>query len=184
MQECLGTGQGESVKSSRRHKQGHRTESSSRGRGCQGSADSPNCSWKFRSQLGKFLHRCQSCRVRSMRSSGNEMQVVWRPESKPSGWGQVLQLSTQFHPSTDPQDLEGWLSDRNCDLRNAIQFGNPGLVSQIGCFIGQGAGQVAKVGRSSVVDGQSRSAMMSDLIEKQSRRCCFEFRRSIDIAVD
>ena len=23
----------------------------------------------------------------------------------------------------DPQELEGWLSDRNCDLRNAIEFG-------------------------------------------------------------
>ena len=67
---------------------------------------------------------------------------------------------------TDPQELEGWLSDRNCDLRNAIEFGNPGLVSQIGCLIGQGAGQVVKVGRGSVVEGQSRSAMMSDLIEE------------------
>ena len=67
---------------------------------------------------------------------------------------------------TDPQELEEWLSDRNCDLRNAIEFGNPGLVSQIGCLIGQGAGHVAKVGRGSEVEGQSRSAMMSDLIEE------------------
>ena len=73
---------------------------------------------------------------------------------------------------TDPQELDRWLSDRNCDLKNAIEFGNPGLVSQIGCLIGQGAGQVAKVGRSSVVEGQSRSAMMSDLIEEQSKRRC------------
>ena len=40
------------------------------------------------------------------------------------------------------------------------------------CLIGQGAGQVAKVGRSSVVEGQSRSAMMSDLIQEQSKRRC------------
>ena len=33
---------------------------------------------------------------------------------------------------TDPQELEERLSDRNCDLRNAIEFGNPGLVGQIG----------------------------------------------------
>ena len=72
---------------------------------------------------------------------------------------------------TDPQELEGWSSDPNCDLRNAIEFGS-GIVGKIGCLIGQGAGQIAKVGRGSVVEGQSRSAMMSDLIEEQSKRRC------------
>ena len=124
--EVLGTGQAESVKSSRRHRQGHRTESSSRGGGCRGgSADSPNCSWKLRSQLGKFLHRCQSCRVRSMRSSWTRRQAKWMGTGPPS-------VDAIPPMPTDPQELEGWLSDRNCDLRNAIEFGNPGLVSQIG----------------------------------------------------
>ena len=27
-------------------------------------------------------------------------------------------------PCIDLQDLEGWLSDRNCELRNAIEFGS------------------------------------------------------------
>ena len=87
------------------------------------------------------------------------------------GTGPPLCRSNSTH-ATDPQELDRWLSDRNCDLRNAIELGNPGLVSQIGCLIGQGAGQVAKVGRSSVVEGQSRSAMMSDLIQEQSKRRC------------
>ena len=46
---------------------------------------------------------------------------------------------------SDPQKLEGWLSDRNCDLRNAIEFGNPGLVGQIGHLIGQGTRQLERV---------------------------------------
>ena len=74
---------------------------------------------------------------------------------------------------TDLQDLEGWLSDRNCDLRNAIEFGNAGLVGQIGILIGQGASQFGSLGRDAPMDGQSKSSLMSSLIDvaKAKRRC-------------
>ena len=74
---------------------------------------------------------------------------------------------------TDLQDLEGWLSDRNCDLRNAIEFGNAGLVGQIGALIGQGASQLGSLGRDAPMDGQSKSSLMSSLIDvaEAKRRC-------------
>ena len=68
---------------------------------------------------------------------------------------------------------EGWLSDRNCDLRNAIEFGNTGLVGQIGALIGQGASQLGSLGRDAPMDGQSKSSLMSSLIDiaEAKRRC-------------
>ena len=40
---------------------------------------------------------------------------------------------------TDVQDLAGWMSQRNCELRNAMEFGDPLLVAKIGSLVGQGA---------------------------------------------
>ena len=60
------------------------------------------------------------------------------------------------------------------------RVGNPGLVSQIGFSIGQGAGQVAKAGRSSAVEGQSRSADVR-FDRGAIKEALFEFRRSTDI---
>ena len=74
---------------------------------------------------------------------------------------------------TDFQDLEGWLSDRNCDLRNAIEFGNAGFIGQIGALIGQGALQLGLLGRNTPMDGQSKSSLMSSLMDvaEAKRRC-------------
>ena len=68
---------------------------------------------------------------------------------------------------TDPQELEGWLSDRNLDLRNAIEFGNPELVGQIGCLIGQGAKRLELSGRDQSMESQHRQA-----IEQNAKRLC------------
>ena len=74
----------------------------------------------------------------------------------------------------DRQDLEGWLSDRNCELRNAMEFGDVGLVAHIGGLVGQGATQLGLLGRDRDVpmDGESRSALMSSLIDDQAKRRC------------
>ena len=83
---------------------------------------------------------------------------------------------------TDPQELDRWLSDRNCDLRNALEFGNPGLVSQIGCLDWPGSwpsreGWSQFCGRGSV---QIRNDVRFD--RGAIEEALFEFRRSIDIA--
>ena len=63
------------------------------------------------------------------------MQVAQRrsPRGKQSGTGPPC-----------VRELEGWLSDRNCDLRHAIEFGNAGPVGQIGILVGA-RGHTARV---------------------------------------
>ena len=69
-------------------------------------------------------------------------------------------------PASDLQDLERWMCDRTCDLRNAMEFGDSSLV-------GQGAGQVEILRRDVSMDGRSKSSPMSSLIEAADakRRC-------------
>ena len=88
-----------------------------------------------------------------------------------------LSIDTLPPVPNDPQELEGWLSDRNCDLRNAIEFGNPGLVGQIGHLIGQGARQLERSRDQSNVpmNGQGKSSMMAALIDQaDAKRRCVE----------
>ena len=97
------------------------------------------------------------------------------PQNKPAQWmGNGPPSAENIPPMpADPQDLEGWLSDRNCELRNAMEFGDVGLVALIGGLVGQGASQLG-LGRHRDVpmDGESRSALMSGLIEDQAKRRC------------
>ena len=51
-------------------------------------------------------------------------------------------------PTSDVQDLAGWMSQRNCELRNAIEFGDPVLVAKIGGLVGQGAALLSSIGRN------------------------------------
>ena len=76
-------------------------------------------------------------------------------------------------PTVNLQDLKRWMCDRNCDLRNAMEFGDSSLISKIGGLVGQGAGQVAILSRDVPMDGRSKSSLMSTLIETADakRRC-------------
>ena len=70
-----------------------------------------------------------------------------------------------------PQDcaeLEGWISDRNCDLRNALKFGNTGTITQLGTLLSQGIAQLSRVSKDVVMDGQSRSSLMESVIEESN----------------
>ena len=67
------------------------------------------------------------------------------------------------------QELGGWISERNCDLRNALEFGDTSTVAQIGSLLSQGISQLASVSRD-VPDGQSRSSMMESLIEESDAK--------------
>ena len=76
-------------------------------------------------------------------------------------------------PTTDVQDLEGWLSDRNCDLRNAMEFGDSSLMAKIGLLVGQGATQLGHLGQDVPMQDHTKSSMMSSLIDAADakRRC-------------
>ena len=68
-------------------------------------------------------------------------------------------------PTTDVQDLEGWLSDRNCDLRNAMEFADSSLMAKIGLLVGQGATQLGHLGQDVPMQDHTKSSMMA------KRRC-------------
>ena len=72
-------------------------------------------------------------------------------------------------PTTNVQDLEGWLSDRNCDLRNAMEFGDSSLMAKIGLLVGQGATQLGQLGQDVSMQDHSKSSMMSSLSTQQTR---------------
>ena len=76
-------------------------------------------------------------------------------------------------PTSDLQDLERGMCDRNCDLRNAMEFGYSSLISKIGGLVGQGVGQVEILSRDVSMDGRSKSSLMSTLMETADakRRC-------------
>ena len=57
-------------------------------------------------------------------------------------------------PTSGAQDLAAWMSQRNCELRNAIEFGDPMLVAKIGGLLGQGASVLSTV-RSGLPEGQT-----------------------------
>ena len=66
---------------------------------------------------------------------------------------------------TDLQELEGWLTG----LRNAIEFGNAGLVGQFGVLVTQ----LGSLGRDAPMEGQPKSSLMSSLTDaaEAKRRC-------------
>ena len=42
----------------------------------------------------------------------------------------------------DRQDLEGWLGCRNCELRNALEFGDVATVGKVGALVAQGSARM------------------------------------------
>ena len=67
-------------------------------------------------------------------------------------------------PTSDMQDLAGWMSQRNCELRNAMEFGDPLLVAKIGSLVGRGASLFSTAVRD-VIDVES------DRRGRRERRC-------------
>ena len=100
-------------------------------------------------------------------TSGREGSAMWMGSGPP----RVENLPPM--PTSDLQDLERWMCDRNCDLRNAMEFGDSSLISKIGGLVGQGAGQLEILSRDVSMDGRSKSSLMSSLIETADakRRC-------------
>ena len=69
----------------------------------------------------------------------------------------------------DHAELEGWISERNCNLRSALEFGDAATISQIGNLLSQGITQFARSSKD-VVMGQSRSSLMESMIEESDAK--------------
>ena len=82
-------------------------------------------------------------------------QSQFQPKHMERGWVVVLSGSKISPvPTSDAQDLAVWMSRLNCELRNAIVFGDPVLVAKIGGLLGQGASVLSTLGSS---DDEMRS---------------------------
>ena len=76
-------------------------------------------------------------------------------------------------PSTNVQDVEHWLNCRNCEMRNALEHGDPGTVARCGSSVAQGAAMLANLSQD--VPMIARSNLMSALIDEgHTKRRCVE----------
>ena len=76
-------------------------------------------------------------------------------------------------PSANVQDVEHWLNCRNCEMRNALEYGDPGIVARCGSLVAQGAAMLANLSQD--VPMVARSTLMSALInEGDTKRRCVE----------
>ena len=76
---------------------------------------------------------------------------------------------------SDLQDLEGWLANRNCELRNALEFGDAASIAKLGILLSEGASMLASLTKDEPMDGKDRSSKMSALIDEgESKRRCVE----------
>ena len=71
------------------------------------------------------------------------------------------------------QHIYDWLSSRNCELRNALEFGDHRTVSKLSSLLAEGCGRLASFGATESMDTSSRSDLMTALITDgdAKRRC-------------
>ena len=75
----------------------------------------------------------------------------------------------------DRQDLEGWLSCRNCELRNALEFGDVATVGKVGALVAQGSARMVAFAQDVPMNGQAKSSLMSVPINQaDAKRRCIE----------
>ena len=79
-------------------------------------------------------------------------------------------------PMSSVQDVEGWLSNRNCELRNVLEFGDSVTVARVGLWWHRGQLKLASLVQGMQVgDGQARSSVMAVLIDQaEAKRRCVE----------
>ena len=83
--------------------------------------------------------------------------------------------NTLYFIANNLQDLEGWLSNRNCELRNALEHGDATSIAKLGTLLSQGAALLASITQDEPMDGMSRSSKMCALIdEADSKRRCLK----------
>ena len=65
----------------------------------------------------------------------------------------------------DRHDSEGWLSCRNCGLRNALEFGDVATVGKVGVLVAQGSARMVAFAQDIPMNSQAKSSLMSVLID-------------------
>ena len=94
---------------------------------------------------------------------------VWMTDGVPS-----IPQGTPPMPE-DQQDLEGWLSCRNCELQNVLEFGDGVTVGRVGALVAQGSARMAAFAQDVPMNGQAKSSLMSAMIDQaDAKRSCIE----------
>ena len=60
----------------------------------------------------------------------------------------------------DRQDLEARLSCRNCELRNALEFGDAATVARVGALVAQRSAKMTTFAKDVPMHGQGKFSMM------------------------
>ena len=79
----------------------------------------------------------------------------------------------------DVQDVEGWLSCRNCDLRNALEFGDPGTIAFLGKWVAQGVSKLAVLTEDVPMPGVGVLPALNSHAEVYAKRRCLEGKSTL-----
>ena len=77
-------------------------------------------------------------------------------------------------PPSNLQDLEMWLSNRNSELRNALEFGDTAIIAKVGALVGQGTAALTLFATVAPMEGTTRSTLMACVDRfsgREERRC-------------
>ena len=83
------------------------------------------------------------------------------------GWFAICE-GDPTHANRPPR-VARWISERNCDVRNALEFSDRATVAKMGS-LSQGTAQLAVGSRDVVMDVSTRSALMASLIEESDAK--------------
>ena len=105
----------------------------------------------WRNRKNKLVRERDLLRQGSRKGVPRDAQGEWFADNIPD-------LTTVPPMPADRQDLEGWISNRNCEMRNALEFGDVPAIAKIGTLLSQGAALLASLSRDKPVDGKWRSS--------------------------
>ena len=110
---------------------------------------------KLQRRVDQLVQECDALKAKPPRK---ELPGVWT-DGVPPNLQEVPPIPG------DRQDLEAWLSCRNCELRNALEFGDAATMARVGALVAQGSAKMATFAQDVPMHGQGKSFMMAALID-------------------
>ena len=86
-----------------------------------------------------------------------ELRRSRAPKAKSWGGDGPPDLSNIPPLPDDHQAIEEWMNARNCDLRDALEFGSADVISQVSNMLAQGASKMSTLSRVSALALQGQS---------------------------
>ena len=76
------------------------------------------------------------------------------------GWSSIRKEDPT--DANGPPELQGWISERNCDLKNALEFSDSDTVAKVGSLLCQGTARFMAGSPYALVDGSTRSSLIQE----------------------